>query len=68
MADDEIGVRELRQGLADVLNDVSVHNHIRYVTSRGRRVAAVVPVPVAEAEEKRRGRTGDTPPPEDHDG
>lgn len=50
----EYSVRDLRSGLADVLNDAAVHGTITYVTSRGRRIAAVVPVPVAE--EAERGR------------
>jgi prevent-host-death family protein len=46
----EVSVRELRATLADVLNGAAVRGEITYVTSRGRRIAAVVPVPVAEAE------------------
>jgi prevent-host-death family protein len=52
---DERSVRELRNGLADVLNAAAVHGTITYVTSRGRRIAAVVPVPLAEAAERERG-------------
>lgn len=44
----EIGVKDLRGQLADILNDTAVYGHITYVTSRGRRVAAIVPVPVAD--------------------
>lgn len=44
----EIGVANLREQLADVLNDTAVYGHITYVTSRGRRVAAIVPVPIAD--------------------
>ena len=55
---EEKSVRELRSGLADVLNDAAVHGQITYVTSRGRRLAAVVPVPVAEAEERQRDAAG----------
>ena len=44
----EIGVKGLREQLADVLNDTAVYGHITYITSRGRRVAAIVPVPVAD--------------------
>lgn len=44
----EKGIRELRASLSDVVNDAAVRNRITYVTSHGRRVAAVVPVPVAE--------------------
>jgi prevent-host-death family protein len=55
---DERSVRELREGLADVLNAAAVRGEITYVTSRGRRIAAVVPVQVAEsAEHEREGRT-----------
>jgi prevent-host-death family protein len=51
MADDK-SVRELRSELADVLN-AAVAGEITYVTSRGRRIAAVVPLPVAVEAEKR---------------
>lgn len=44
-------VRELRAYLAEVLNDASVRGDITYVTSRGRRIAAVVPVETAAASE-----------------
>ncbi|MDZ5446311.1 type II toxin-antitoxin system prevent-host-death family antitoxin [Micromonospora sp. 4G57] len=44
----EISVRELRQALAGTLNDVAVRGRIIYVTNHGRRIAAIVPVPVAE--------------------
>ena len=44
----EIGVAHLREQLADILNNTAVYGNITYVTSRGRRVAAIVPVPVAE--------------------
>ncbi len=49
----EIGTTDLRAKLADVLNDASVYSRITYVTSRGRRIAAIVPVPVAEDYEER---------------
>jgi prevent-host-death family protein len=48
----ERSVRELRRDLADVLNETAVRGQITYITSRGRRVAAIVPVPVAEAAER----------------
>ena len=48
----ELSVRDLRGQVADVLNDAAVHGRITYVTNRGRRLAAVVPVPVAEAAER----------------
>lgn len=44
----EIRVADLRQKLADVLNDTAVHGRITYITRNGRRIAALVPVPVAE--------------------
>lgn len=46
--ENEISVRELRKALAGVLNDVAVYGKILYVTNRGRRITAIVPVPVAE--------------------
>jgi prevent-host-death family protein len=45
----ELSVADARRTLADVLNDASVRGRITYITSRGRRVAAVVPLPIAEA-------------------
>lgn len=50
----EIGIRELRASLSEVLNDTAVRGRITYVTSHGRRVAAIVPVPDAEDLEQRR--------------
>ena len=44
-----MSTRELRAELADVINAAGMHNQITFVTSRGRRVAAVVSVAVAEA-------------------
>ncbi|MFI2761351.1 type II toxin-antitoxin system prevent-host-death family antitoxin [Streptomyces echinatus] len=55
----EIGIRELRASLSDVLNDVSVRGRITYVTSHGRRVAALVPVPDAEALEAKKESGGE---------
>jgi prevent-host-death family protein len=47
----ELSVADARRNFADVLNDASARGRITYITSRGRRVAAVVPLPVAEAAE-----------------
>jgi antitoxin (DNA-binding transcriptional repressor) of toxin-antitoxin stability system len=47
----EMSVRELRDTLADALHEAAVHGRITYVTNRGRRLAAVVPLAVAEQEE-----------------
>lgn len=58
----EIGIRELRASLSDVLNDVSVRGRITYVTSHGRRVAAIVSVLDAEAIEAKRQPEGDNSP------
>lgn len=48
----EISIRELRAQLADVLNAAAVHGEITYVTNRGRRFAAVVPLRIAETAER----------------
>jgi prevent-host-death family protein len=45
----ELSVAETRKHLADVLNEASARGRITYITSRGRRVAAIVPLAVAEA-------------------
>ncbi|MER7477348.1 type II toxin-antitoxin system prevent-host-death family antitoxin [Streptomyces sp. NPDC126510] len=57
----EMGIRELRSSLSEVMNATAVRGQITYVTSHGRRVAAIVPVPDAEAIEARREPEG-TPP------
>jgi prevent-host-death family protein len=44
----EISVRELRGTLADALNRAGTRGEIIYITNRGRRIAAIVPVPLAE--------------------
>jgi prevent-host-death family protein len=44
----ELSVRELRATLADVINAAATRSHVTFVTSRGRRVAAVVSVAAAE--------------------
>jgi len=44
----EIGTTDLRAQQADVLNKAAVYGEITYVTSRGRRIAAIVPVLVAD--------------------
>jgi prevent-host-death family protein len=53
---DERSVRELRDSLADVLNDAAVRGEVTYVTNRGRRIAAIVPVRDAEEIERRRAK------------
>ena len=54
----EIVVRELRAALSEVLNETAVRSRITYVTSRGRRIAAIVPVPDAEAIEASKEPSG----------
>lgn len=44
----ELSVRDLRTSLADVINAAGTRDQVTFVTSRGRRVAAVVSVPAAE--------------------
>ena len=53
--ENDISVRELRKALAGALNDVAVYGKTLYVTNHGRRIAAIVPVPVAEQSEQARG-------------
>jgi len=50
MESGEMSVADARRQFADVLND-AVRGHITYVTNRGRRIAAIVPVAIAEAAE-----------------
>lgn len=51
----EVSVRELRASAADVLNDAAARGVITYITNRGRRIAAVVPLAVGEAAEAAQG-------------
>ncbi|NGO71618.1 type II toxin-antitoxin system prevent-host-death family antitoxin [Streptomyces boncukensis] len=51
----ELSVADARRQFADVLNSASARGRITYIISRGRRVAAVVPLPVAEDAERRLG-------------
>jgi prevent-host-death family protein len=44
----ETSIADLRAKLADHLNEVQTRQAVVYVTSRGRRVAAIVPVADAE--------------------
>ncbi|MEV4545298.1 type II toxin-antitoxin system Phd/YefM family antitoxin [Micromonospora echinaurantiaca] len=50
----EISVADLRKNLAEVLNDAAVQSKTFYVTRNGRRIAAIVPVPLAEQSERAR--------------
>ena len=44
----EISTRKLRENLAATLNEVAVRGQTIYVTNHGRRIAAIVAVPLAE--------------------
>ena len=46
-----MSVRELRAELADVINAAGMRDQVTFVTSRGRRIAAVVSVAVAQRAE-----------------
>lgn len=46
---DDVTVSEARDHLADLIGEVTYSGVTRYLTRRGRRVAALVPVDVAEA-------------------
>lgn len=51
----EMSTADARRNFAEVVNAAAARGRITYITSRGRRVAAVVPLAVAEqaeAEEK----------------
>lgn len=48
----EMSAAEARQRFADVLNAASARGRITYITSRSRRVAAVVPLSIAERAEE----------------
>lgn len=54
----EKGLRELRAGLSAAVNDAAVRGRITYITSHGRRLAAIVPVAEAEAIEARQQTEG----------
>ncbi|WP_289009378.1 type II toxin-antitoxin system prevent-host-death family antitoxin [uncultured Thermomonospora sp.] len=45
----ELSTRDVRANLAQVINDAAARGVVTFITSRGRRIAAVVPVHVAEA-------------------
>ncbi|MFD5632426.1 type II toxin-antitoxin system prevent-host-death family antitoxin [Streptomyces sp. NPDC127072] len=55
---ESVSVAQLRARPADVAVEVAVRNRVIYITSNGRRVAAIVPVAEAEATEARRQTEG----------
>lgn len=50
---DSVSIAQLRARTSDVLVESAVRSRVIYITSNGRRVAAIVPVPEAEAIEAR---------------
>ncbi|WP_113700055.1 type II toxin-antitoxin system prevent-host-death family antitoxin [Nonomuraea lactucae] len=58
METEEMSVADARKQFADILNHAAVRGRITYITNRGRRIAAVVPVPIAEAAEPAQGGPG----------
>jgi prevent-host-death family protein len=48
----EAGIRDAREEFADLVNEAAVRGTITYLTNRGRRVAAIVPLAIAENAEK----------------
>ncbi|MFC3986508.1 type II toxin-antitoxin system prevent-host-death family antitoxin [Streptosporangium jomthongense] len=45
----DLSTREVRANFAEVINEAAVSGTVTFITSRGRRIAAVVPVAVGEA-------------------
>jgi prevent-host-death family protein len=52
----EVSTAQFRTRMADVINEAVIRGEITYITSRGRRIAAVVPVSVAEAHQRALGQ------------
>jgi prevent-host-death family protein len=48
----EMPVAEFRKDLADVINAAAARGRTTYITNRGRRIAAMVPLEVAEQAEE----------------
>jgi prevent-host-death family protein len=53
----EISVSDLRVKIADVVNATAVDGQITYITNRGRRIAAIVPVRDGDEAVRRREQT-----------
>jgi hypothetical protein len=56
-------VSEIRRRLADHVTETAVSGEITYLTLRGRRVAALVPVRVADDAVRQRNQDGNPPHP-----
>lgn len=50
----EMKTADVRHDLAEVINAAATKNRITYITNRGRRIAAVVPLHVAEQAEQKK--------------
>lgn len=50
--DGDLGITDARDRLADVVNEAAYTGRVRYITRRGRRVAAIVPADDAERLER----------------
>jgi prevent-host-death family protein len=50
----DVSVAHFRNRIADIVHAAAVRKQVTYITSRGRRVAAIVPVPEAEEIEAQR--------------
>lgn len=48
----DVGIREARDNLAELVNEAAVRGVTIYLTNRGRRVAAIVPLDIAETAER----------------
>jgi prevent-host-death family protein len=48
----ELPITEARERLADVVNETAYGGGVTYLTRRGRRMAAIVPIEAAEAAER----------------
>ncbi|CAM5481095.1 MULTISPECIES: hypothetical protein [Streptomyces] len=57
----EYGLRELRASLGNVVLDVIAERKIAYVMQRGKRVAAIVPLDLAQAAEHMLAKPGGEP-------
>lgn len=57
---DDVGIRELKAHLSDLVGRVMFRDEVIWVTKNGKRVAALVPVELAEAALKARDESADS--------
>jgi prevent-host-death family protein len=48
----DMSVADVRRELADVINAATTRHRTTYITNRGRRIAAIVPLDIAEQAEE----------------